>query len=57
MAAAALVRRGVTDPEPLPYETLVRIDAFAPNPGDIVGLDDVTPGTVPGWDGSGAARR
>jgi NADPH:quinone reductase-like Zn-dependent oxidoreductase len=32
---------------------LVRVEAFAPNPGDLEGLAASPAGAVPGWDGSG----
>ncbi|MBY8870539.1 zinc-binding dehydrogenase [Micromonospora sp. PLK6-60] len=56
-APGRLTLRDVADPEPLPHETLVRVDAFAPNPGDVAALDTVPPGTIPGWDGSGIVLR
>ena len=45
--------REVPDPVPLPHELLVRVEAFAPNPGDLAALADAPPGAIPGWDGSG----
>lgn len=48
-----LVLSEVEEPVPLSNETLVRVEAFAPNPGDIAALDSAPLGTIPGWDGSG----
>lgn len=48
-----LAMRHVADPEPLPHETLVRVEAFAPNPGDVAALPGASPGVIPGWDGAG----
>lgn len=52
-APGGVALRSVPRPSPAPHELLVRVEAFAPNPGDIVGIGSVPPGTVPGWDGSG----
>lgn len=52
-ARGGLTLAEVADPVPLPHEALVRIDAFAPNPGDLAALPGSAPGSVPGWDGSG----
>jgi NADPH:quinone reductase-like Zn-dependent oxidoreductase len=52
-AAAGLTLRDVPDPVPLPHEVVVRVDAFAPNPGDLAALPGASAGTIPGWDGSG----
>ncbi len=41
------------EPEPADNELLVRVEAFAPNPGDIAALA----GTIPGRDGSGTVLR
>lgn len=43
----------VPDPAPRSHELVVRVDAFAPNPGDLAGLRDLPDGAIPGWDGSG----
>ncbi|WP_341932930.1 zinc-binding dehydrogenase [Microbacterium sp. LWO14-1.2] len=43
----------VPDPTPRPDELLVRVDAFAPNPGDLAALPSLSDGAIPGWDGSG----
>ncbi len=48
-----LTLREVPEPAPLPHEVLVRVEAFAPNPGDIAALAAAPPGAIPGWDGSG----
>jgi NADPH2:quinone reductase len=45
------------EPEPQAHELLVRVDAFAPNPGDLAALPNSAPGTIPGWDGSGVVLR
>ncbi|OQO89708.1 hypothetical protein B1813_22690 [Saccharomonospora piscinae] len=50
---SGLTLRETFDPTPLPHETLVRVEAFAPNPGDLAALPGLPPGSVPGWDGSG----
>jgi len=43
----------VPEPSPLPHELLVRVEAFAPNPGDLAALPSAPAGSVPGWDGAG----
>lgn len=43
----------VPEPAPQPHELLVQVEAFAPNPGDLVALAGAPAGSVPGWDGSG----
>ncbi|WP_210115448.1 zinc-binding dehydrogenase [Mycobacterium sp. DL99] len=48
-----LLLREVDEPAPLPDELVVRVEAFAPNPGDLVALTAAPPGSIPGWDGSG----
>lgn len=52
-ALGGLALREVPEPSPQPNELLVRVDAFAPNPGDLAALAGVPTGTIPGWDGSG----
>lgn len=52
-ATGGLELREVDRPTPLPHELVVRVEAFAPNPGDLAGLAASPAGTVPGWDGSG----
>lgn len=52
-APGGLALADVPEPAPAPHEAVVRIDAFAPNPGDLAGLAAAAPGSVPGWDGSG----
>lgn len=52
-ATGGLELREVARPAALPHELVVRVEAFAPNPGDLAGLAAASPGTVPGWDGSG----
>lgn len=47
----------VPEPAPLPHEALVRVEAFAPNPGDLTALAGAPAGTIPGWDGSGVVLR
>ncbi len=53
----ALELREHPDPDPLPHEVVVRVEAFAPNPGDLAALPALGPGSVPGWDGSGVVLR
>ncbi|WP_156156689.1 zinc-binding dehydrogenase [Microbacterium azadirachtae] len=43
----------MADPSPLPHELLVRVEAFAPNPGDLAALPGAPAGSIPGWDGAG----
>ena len=43
----------VAEPSPLPHELLVRVEAFAPNPGDLAALPEAPAGSIPGWDGAG----
>lgn len=43
----------VAEPSPLPHELLVRVEAFAPNPGDLAALPGAAAGSIPGWDGAG----
>lgn len=52
-ASGGLTLREAPEPVALPNEAIVRVEAFAPNPGDLAALSGATPGTVPGWDGSG----
>lgn len=47
------VLQNVPDPVPGKDEILVRVEAFAPNPGDLAALHDAPDGLVPGWDGAG----
>lgn len=50
---SGLTLREIPEPTPLPHEALVRVEAFAPNPGDLAALPGLPEGSVPGWDGSG----
>ncbi|MHC9046826.1 zinc-binding dehydrogenase [Microbacterium saperdae] len=43
----------MAEPSPLPHELLVRVEAFAPNPGDLAALPEIPAGSIPGWDGAG----
>nr|WP_244960781.1 zinc-binding dehydrogenase [Pseudoclavibacter chungangensis] len=52
-APGGLALRDVPEPVPSPDEVLVRVEAFAPNPGDLAALTGAAAGSVPGWDGSG----
>ncbi|PCE16210.1 hypothetical protein AUC47_09715 [Microbacterium sp. SZ1] len=52
-ALGGLTLTEVPDPVPRHDELVVRVDAFAPNPGDLAGLRELPGGAVPGWDGSG----
>lgn len=52
-ARSGISLRSVPHTTPSPHELRVRVEAFAPSPGDIVALGALPPGTVPGWDGSG----
>ena len=52
-STGGLTLREVPEPVPLPHEMLVRVEAFAPNPGDLAALAEAPAGTIPGWDGSG----
>ncbi|SDD67654.1 zinc-binding dehydrogenase [Auraticoccus monumenti] len=52
-APGGLTLREVPDPVPLHHELVVRVEAFAPNPGDLAMAPTLPAGSVPGWDGSG----
>lgn len=52
-APGGLTLAEVPEPVPSEGELLVRVEAFAPNPGDIAALTGAPAGTIPGWDGSG----
>ena len=52
-----LVLREVPEPTPLAHEVLVKVGAFAPNPGDLAALAAAPAGAIPGWDGSGVVLR
>lgn len=52
-SSGGLALREVPEPEPLPHEVLVQVEAFAPNPGDLAALSEAPAATIPGWDGSG----
>ncbi|MBO1901921.1 zinc-binding dehydrogenase [Leucobacter weissii] len=52
-APGGLTLSEVAEPSPLPHEVLVRVEAFAPNPGDLAALPGAPTGSVPGWDGAG----
>ncbi|MHC9043207.1 alcohol dehydrogenase catalytic domain-containing protein [Microbacterium saperdae] len=43
----------MAEPSLFPHELLVRVEAFAPNPGDLASLPEVPAGSIPGWDGAG----
>lgn len=52
-APGGLTLTEVPGPVPRSDELVVRVDAFAPNPGDLAGLPELPDGAIPGWDGSG----
>lgn len=52
-ALGGLTLREVPEPVPLPHELLVRVEAFAPNAGELDALPTAPAGSVPGWDGAG----
>lgn len=52
-APGGLTLSEVAEPSPLPHELLVRVEAFAPNPGDIAAIPGAPAGSIPGWDGAG----
>lgn len=56
-APGGLALAEAPEPEPSDGELLVRVEAFAPNPGDIAALAGAPAGTIPGWDGSGTVLR
>ncbi|MCM3778695.1 zinc-binding dehydrogenase [Microbacterium hydrocarbonoxydans] len=52
-APGGLTLAEVPHPVPGSDELVVRVDAFAPNPGDLAALPGLPDGAIPGWDGSG----
>src|SRR6201995_4401659 len=47
----------VPDPQPLPSEALVSVQAISLNRGETRRLETLEPGTVPGWDLAGVVQR
>ncbi|GAB3582962.1 zinc-binding dehydrogenase [Amycolatopsis endophytica] len=58
-AESRLALAEVPDPEPAPYEALVRVEAISLNYGEtfMVSTGQLPDGTVPGWDATGVVVR
>ena len=53
----SLTLASVVDPEPLPFEALVRVAAISINLGEVRRIRNATDGWRPGWDFSGVVER